>query len=342
MLKPPHPLYALIRLEHQGDVVYADWKVERDNDTNKQKPVKFDNIFAGHFGPVTTISRSPFFPDIVLTVGGWSFSVWREGVSHGPLLSSPCTPSLMTAVIWSPTRPGVFYVARDDGCVDVWDLLDRSHEPSITQNVSSSAIKSMNACEVKNKKGALRVTANGILGPEQPGTSNSGNGGKNKEKIKELRHFLAVGDVSGTLHIIEIPRNLWRPSNNELSAIGSFFDREVRRLDYTTARMSNREKERQALGIPLGGAQTFDDAAGAGAGAAGAGDGAGGAGGAGGAAAAGGAKGADADQGDDAGEDGEDLDEEAEKEYRQFLEMERQFLEELGIAKDEDEDEEVA
>ncbi|KAH3693244.1 hypothetical protein DPMN_192648 [Dreissena polymorpha] len=46
----------------------------------------------------------------------------------------------MTSGFWSPSRPGVFYISKVDGSVDVWDLLDKTHEPSITQSVSPSAI----------------------------------------------------------------------------------------------------------------------------------------------------------------------------------------------------------
>ena len=43
-----------------------------------------------HAGPITTVERSPFFNDVLLTVGGWSFSIWKESenadVSKQPLL----------------------------------------------------------------------------------------------------------------------------------------------------------------------------------------------------------------------------------------------------------------
>lgn len=42
--------------------------------------------------------------------------------------------------MWSPSRPGIFYIAKVDGSIDVWDLLDKTHEPTLTQNVSPTAI----------------------------------------------------------------------------------------------------------------------------------------------------------------------------------------------------------
>ena len=46
----------------------------------------------------------------------------------------------LSAGYWSPTRPSVFYIAKQDGSVDVWDLLDKTHEPSLTQSVSPAPI----------------------------------------------------------------------------------------------------------------------------------------------------------------------------------------------------------
>lgn len=35
--------------------------------------------FRGHCGPVCCVERSPFFRDILLSVGGWTFALWKEG-----------------------------------------------------------------------------------------------------------------------------------------------------------------------------------------------------------------------------------------------------------------------
>ena len=34
-----------------------------------------------HDGQVLALERSPFFKDIILTVGGWTFAIWKEGVT---------------------------------------------------------------------------------------------------------------------------------------------------------------------------------------------------------------------------------------------------------------------
>eukprot|EP00983_Pelagomonas_calceolata_P058147 1145378-Pelagomonas_calceolata.AAC.2 len=37
----------------------------------------------------------------------------------------------LVACCWSPSRPAVVYLTDQAGNLEVWDLLDRSHEPSI-------------------------------------------------------------------------------------------------------------------------------------------------------------------------------------------------------------------
>ena len=35
--------------------------------------------FNGHCGPVCCVERSPFFREVLLSVGGWTFALWKEG-----------------------------------------------------------------------------------------------------------------------------------------------------------------------------------------------------------------------------------------------------------------------
>ncbi|KAJ3169656.1 WD repeat-containing protein 63 [Geranomyces variabilis] len=197
----------------EGDLIYADWIAEK---ASEEKASRVEHAINYHFGAMSDLHRSPFFPDILLSVGGWSFHIWREGVTTGPLLSAAPSSAYVICGRWSPTRPGVFYISKYDGSVEVWDLLDRSHSPSSVQNISGTAISYM----------AIR---------QYPG--------------KSLAHnqFIAAGDDEGTLHILEVPRNLTKPSKNEKAFVRGFFDREVRRLGYGKGRKEFRAKERAAF-----------------------------------------------------------------------------------------------
>lgn len=89
-----------------------------------------------------------------------------------------------TAGEWSPTRPGLILMATDEGNIEVWDLLEKTHEPSVVQNVTTAAITDVTASIINSKL-----------------------------------HLLAVSDSCGTLHILELPWNLRHPTNNEKSSV---------------------------------------------------------------------------------------------------------------------------
>jgi WD40 repeat protein len=59
----------------EGDLIYADWFAEK---VSEEKNSRVEFAYQAHYGPMSDISRSPFFPDIILTTGGWSFHIWRE------------------------------------------------------------------------------------------------------------------------------------------------------------------------------------------------------------------------------------------------------------------------
>lgn len=130
-------------------------------------------------------------------------SIWKEGESE--ILQTSRSSVKYSAAAWSLTRPGVFYIGREDGNIDVWDLMDRSHEPSMSQNISSSAITSLVPYKVSSKQS-----------------------------------LLGVGDDFGTLHILEVPWSLRQASQNELNAMSLYFERESSRLEYYKDRDATR------------------------------------------------------------------------------------------------------
>ncbi|XP_002740173.1 dynein axonemal intermediate chain 3-like [Saccoglossus kowalevskii] len=195
-----------------GELVYCDWKYDKDPDSGKLAPVRPDWCKLLHDSSINTLQRSPFFKDIILCVGGWNFTIWKEGVEYGPLLASSASHKKLTAGRWSPSRPGVFYIAKQDGNVDVWDILDRTHEPSLTQNVTAASITSIYPWAVSNKQ-----------------------------------HLLAIADGVGTLHILEIPWTLRHASTNEVTSVSNYFDREVKRLEFVEERRQFRILDKRRI-----------------------------------------------------------------------------------------------
>lgn len=104
--------------------------------------------------------------------------------------------SYLTAGCWSPTRPGVFYTARMDGVVDIWDYYYRQNAVALSHKVGDQALSSI-----------------AVQGSTQSG------GGR----------LVAVGDVNGNVSLLEVCESLAVPQSNEKGAIGAMFERESKR-----------------------------------------------------------------------------------------------------------------
>ncbi|XP_054092466.1 dynein axonemal intermediate chain 3 isoform X1 [Callithrix jacchus] len=199
-----------------GEVIYTDWKMEKDPETGRLMPKKPVSIHTIHDGTVHTVQRSPFYNDIILTVGGWNVAIWKEGVTTGPLFQSCCAPKMYTSGHWSLTRPGVFYIGREDGYIDIWDLLEKTHEPAQSQNICISMITYIKPWIFSAKQ-----------------------------------QFIAIADYYGTLHILEIPWTLSRPSTNEMTSVNHYFEREVKHLEYVEQRKNIREQEKKEMELEM-------------------------------------------------------------------------------------------
>ncbi|XP_026055614.1 dynein axonemal intermediate chain 3 [Carassius auratus] len=195
-----------------GELVYTDWRIEKDNDSGRLLSSKPIHRLLVHDTLVNTVSRSPFFRDILLTVSSFSFSIWKEGVTSGPLLRSSCSKMLRTTGHWSLSRPAVFFIGKEDGSIEVWDLLQTSHEPSQIQNISSAAVTCISTSSISSKQ-----------------------------------HLLAVSDRLGTLHILQIPWTLRRSSNSERQIVKKYFEKEEERLEYFQKRQIQHEKEKKEM-----------------------------------------------------------------------------------------------
>lgn len=190
-----------------GELVYADF-VKPEGVENPDY-CKF--CLPAHAGSVVAIERSPFFDDIILSVGDWSFQVWQEG-QQTPLFQSGYGVDYYTAGCWSPTRPAVLYLTDESGNLEIWDMLDRSHEPSIKVTLASSPLMSLSFIS-------------GASAAPMPG-----------QPVASQPQFLALGDSSGVLHIMEMPRNLRRPVPNEKKLMTQFLQREMERVKDVAAR----------------------------------------------------------------------------------------------------------
>lgn len=209
-----------------GLVLRASFTVPADSGLN---PELVKAYLPGHCAAVTTLQLSPFFEDLLLTVGDWSFAIWKEGLPE-PLFQSPMKGALarggkqedmvkLVCGCWSPTRPGVIFIGREDGHLDIWDLLDRSNEPSeVREIIMPRALTSLSF---------------------HPSVYTSRN-------QAGLASFLAIGDSEGTLHVHHLRSNLVRwgtqKEGKEREAMEGYWRREEARLSHRLARDAAREE----------------------------------------------------------------------------------------------------
>ncbi|GAB1606218.1 WD repeat-containing protein 63-like [Argonauta hians] len=198
-----------------GELFFLDWVPKRDSDSGRLMTEKPKLAMDVHHGAVYALRRSPFNKLILLMVAGWRASLWKEGVNMGPLFLSHNMPTNVVDGCWSLSRPSVFFIARNDGTIDVWDLLDRTHEPFLSQNVTAFALCSIALYE---------------LSPQ--------------------RQLLAVADSSGTLHVLEVPRCFMVGPQNELNSFNHYIDREAKRLAYINERWQKHEQIKAQLDAP--------------------------------------------------------------------------------------------
>ncbi len=102
---------------------------------------------------------------------------------------------LSTGGCWSPTRAGVFYVTRDDGVLDVWDISHNQNEVAYSHKVSDAALSSISV------------------------QGNTQEGGK----------LVAVGDVNGTVSLLEVCDSLAKARPNEKSTVNALLERETKK-----------------------------------------------------------------------------------------------------------------
>jgi hypothetical protein len=215
---------AFLTCTEEGELALADWQPP-SSDTGKAKKKSDDDedekggaveapeyvswVSQDHARPCVGLEPNPSFPGLILSVGDWHFTLWALRDSKGPIFSSPQSQTYLTCGRWSPTRPGVLYVGRGDGCVDIWDLSDSSYRPTATVTVSST-----------------RVTAMEFL-VSDPAEESQGKRGKGSSP-----ELLAVGDAMGNLHVFEMPHNLTKAAPQERAVMEAFIVRESKRVAY--------------------------------------------------------------------------------------------------------------
>lgn len=218
------PQYLMVCSSIEGEVAVCDWgpKDERRAnqgafaDDNRTEAKLVRQLSVAHAGPAWTVQRHPLLPDYYLTVGDWGFKIWKLGLAS-PILASPLSDQQVMCGRWSPTRAAVLFIGTRDGWVQVWDLLDRSHEKLFATQVIQEAITVLEFKPASERKQAA------------------------------ASQHLAVGTKQGQFQLYELPKVLIKGHNSELQMTKKFFEREARRVAYFAWRWKERQREMDLL-----------------------------------------------------------------------------------------------
>ena len=172
-----------------------------------------------HLGPVYRIKRNPFNPRFFMSIGDWSVNIFEDELKT-PLITSRYHQSLLTDGAWSPSRPGLFFVTRKDGWLDIWDYYYRQNEVALSHKVSDYAL----TC----------ISLNKVVGVSQIG------GGSNFEDGR----FCVVGDSNETITLLKLCDSLCKQQNEEKSVILEILEREKRREESLKKRKLERDVKR--------------------------------------------------------------------------------------------------
>ncbi|XP_033895340.1 dynein axonemal intermediate chain 2-like [Acipenser ruthenus] len=190
----------------QGQVVSCNRKA-------KTPAEKIVCTYSGHHGPIYALQRNPFFPKNFLTVADWTARIWSEEIKESSIMWTKYHMTYLTDGCWSPVRPAVFFTTRMDGTLDVWDLLFKQNDPTLSLKVCDESLYS------------LRLQDNG--------------------------RFLACGSQLGTTTLLEISPGLCTLQRNEKALATAMFERETKREKILEARhreMRLKERSRSEQG----------------------------------------------------------------------------------------------
>ena len=255
-LNPSCPSDPLWGVTETGDVVAADWAppgsathldavrgraageaAANSHRGNTSAPAESDDSSRvlwhreGNARPGRAVQRSPFYNDVWLVVHTWHFEIWKVGLRE-PVFSSTPSPSQITCGVWCPTRPAVILLGRQDGQLDVWDILDSTLASSMSSAVAATALTSITF----RRRGATEV--------EQPWSGDDGRAARAACMLgRPARLLLAIGDARGSMHVLEVPSALTHGPKHEDETVYAYINREVARVDYYANRWKQRDAE---------------------------------------------------------------------------------------------------
>ncbi|XP_058811062.1 dynein axonemal intermediate chain 3 [Topomyia yanbarensis] len=179
-----------------GEITHGNWEGHdfdqgaTTNEENLKSKKKYASI---HDGPVLSIDRNPFCPDIFLSIGGHVLALWSE-TCHTSAIFWRKRNARVTAGKWSLNRPSVFFIGDSNGDLEIWDTVVRIDAPCLVTSLGGHILTFMS-----------------------------------QHKLSASKKFLAVADYNSNIRIFTIPSSFSEPVPNEKSKFKKFIQHELSR-----------------------------------------------------------------------------------------------------------------
>jgi hypothetical protein len=189
----------------EGELCLIDWSLkpisQGDDGVKMPDYVQYEYASEREYRPCLALDRSPFYPNLLMTVHNFHFALWRIDLPdyNEPIFRSPLTfGAHNTCGGFSPTRPGVIFITKTTG-FDIWDFLHQSIKPSMTFNQATCP---------------MYMTFQ-------------------KTKQNNNKQYMAYGDMeAGTFYLYDVPSSLKNKQENEEEIIERLWEREIEKCLY--------------------------------------------------------------------------------------------------------------
>jgi WD40 repeat protein len=190
----------------EGQIYTIDYTLKNTQDNLQNNLKQFYNIVL--FRPVIAFEFSPFYSNVFLTIHDYYFCIWMEDYKKPIFVSPNLKSTFYTFGKFSPSRPSVLYLTRNNGKIDIWDFLDESHKPSVKESFIKESISSFELYQY------IPVEDDVYSG---------------ESIYKKKKEYFAIGDSSGQLIMMEIPNLFTDPADNEKSLMQDLLNNEKKR-----------------------------------------------------------------------------------------------------------------
>eukprot|EP00825_Cyclidium_porcatum_P013489 TRINITY_DN1710_c0_g1_i3.p1 TRINITY_DN1710_c0_g1~~TRINITY_DN1710_c0_g1_i3.p1 ORF type:complete len:391 (-),score=72.50 TRINITY_DN1710_c0_g1_i3:242-1414(-) len=195
----------LVGTSDEGELFIVDWTIRPTEENPNSDLVTKIWQNQRNYRPCVGLDSSVFFEDVELTLHDFNFCIWFHQVDVPIFESMILRDAQITCGAFSPSRPGVILIGRSDGNLDIWDLIDQSHKATIQYQVVAKPLTYIKFHD-------------------------------------NLHHTVAIGDIDGFVHIIELPSTFCRKMGEEERTMKQFLAREVARVNYFKNRFKLREE----------------------------------------------------------------------------------------------------